>query len=160
MEEIVLREMRASDARWLIREHGVLYRRDEGFDASFEPLVAGIVADFLKDHDPARERGWIAERDGRPVGSVFCVDGGQGMAKLRLFLILPQARGLRLGHRMLAEVLSYATARGYIGLRLWTHESHRAACALYQQYGLKIVSSQTVHSFGCELIEQTWEITF
>ncbi len=160
MEEIVLRKMRASDAGWLIRAHGVLYRRQEGFDESFEPLVAGIVADFLKDHDPARERGWIAERGGRPLGSVFCVDGGQGMAKLRLFLILPQARGSGLGHRMLAGVLCYAKDRGYRGLRLWTHASHRAACALYEKHGLKIVSSQPVRSFGCKLIEQTWEITF
>lgn len=160
MAEIVLRGMRASDAEWLIRAHGVLYRRDEGFDASFEPLVAGIVADFLENHDPMRERGWIADRGGRPLGSVFCVDGAEGMANLRLFLILPQARGSGLGKRMLAEVLSYARARGYVGLRLWTHESHRAACALYDQHGLKIVSSQKVHSFGCDLIEQTWEITF
>ncbi len=157
---VQLRNLQIGDAGWLIAKHGELYAREAGFDASFEGLVARIMGAFIQDHDPARERGWIAERDGARLGCVFCVDGGGGMAKLRLFLLLPEARGLGLGHKLLEAVLEFAKASGYRGLRLWTHESHRAACALYEKHGLKVARSAKVRSFGCDLVEQTWEITF
>jgi len=158
--QVSLRDLEIGDAGWLIGQHGELYASKDGFDASFEALVAEIMAAYIRDHDPRRERAWIAVRGKERLGSVFCVDGGDGLAKLRLFLLLPSARGLGLGHRMLLGVLEFAKASGYRGLRLWTHESHRAACALYEKHGLEVVASAEVHSFGCDLVEQTWEITF
>jgi GNAT superfamily N-acetyltransferase len=158
-DEVILRGLRIGDAGWLIEQHALLYARDEGFDGSFEALVAEILAAFLRDHDPATERGWIAEAGGRRLGSIFCVQSGEpGVAKLRLFLLLPEARGRGLGQRLLDECLGFAQAAGYRRLKLWTHESHRAACALYARNGFVRTASFPVHSFGRDLVEQSWEI--
>ena len=159
MSDIILRPFAATDADWLADQHGQLYARDEGFDATFAPLVAGILADFLADHDPACERGWIAQQDGQRLGSIFCVSAGGQTAKLRLFLLTPAARGKGLGKRLLARCMTFARQAGYHDMRLWTHESHRAACALYAATGWQLVDSKPVHSFGVDLIEQTWTIT-
>ena len=158
-DEVILRDLRIGDAGWLIEQHAILYARDEGFDGSFEALVAEILAAFLRDHDPMTERGWIAEAGGRRLGSIFCVQSGEpGVAKLRLFLLLPEARGRGLGQRLLDACLDFARAAGYRRLKLWTHESHRAACALYAKNGFACTASFPVRSFGRDLVEQTWEI--
>ncbi|MFT7595371.1 MAG: GNAT superfamily N-acetyltransferase [Paracoccaceae bacterium] len=158
MSDINLRPFAANDADWLADQHGQLYARDEGFDDTFAPLVAGILADFLADHDPLRECGWIAEQDGQRLGSIFCVSAGGQAAKLRLFLLTPQARGKGLGKRLLTTCMNFARDAGYHDMRLWTHESHKAACALYASFGWQLVDSKPVHSFGVDLIEQTWTI--
>jgi GNAT superfamily N-acetyltransferase len=156
--DVILRDLRPGDAGWLIMRHAELYARDEGFDQSFEVLVAEILAAFLRDHDPACERGWIAERDGLRLGSIFCVKAGEGVAKLRLFLIEPAARGTGLAPRLLQSCMGWARARGYRRMELWTHESHRAACRLYARTGFRLTGSRPVHNFGCDLVEQSWEI--
>lgn len=155
-----IRPFHPDDAPWLVERHATLYARDEGFDASFGPLVAGILDGFIAGHDPECEAGWIAEQDGRRLGSIFCVRGEAGLAKLRLFLLVPEARGQGLGRRLLETCTGFARARGYPGMRLWTHESHRAACALYARSGWRLVASKPVRSFGCDLVEQSWEIAF
>jgi GNAT superfamily N-acetyltransferase len=156
--DVVLDDLRIGDAGWLIMRHGEAYAADEGFDASFEPLVAHILADFLDGHDPARERGWIARAGERRLGSIFCVKGPEpGLAKLRLFFLEPQARGLGLGQRLLEACMGFAKGAGYRRMTLWTHESHRAACALYAKNGFACVASQPVRSFGVDLVEQAWE---
>lgn len=154
--EVVLGPLEPGDAGWVVMRHGALYAREEGFDASFEALVAEIVAGFLRDHDPGRERGWIARAAGRRLGSIFVVDGGAGAAKLRLFLLLPEARGLGLGRRMLREAMGWARARGYGRMTLWTHESHRAACALYAAEGFALGAARPTRSFGRDVVEQEW----
>lgn len=159
MSEIVLRPFRPDDTDWVVHEHGFNYARDEGFDDSFGPLVAGILADFNASHDSAREMGWIAERDGARLGCIFCVAASDTTAKLRMFLLTPQARGQGLGKRLLATCMDFARAKGYADMTLWTHESHRAACALYVATGWQLVSSTPVHSFGMDLVEQHWTIT-
>ena len=158
METIEIREFTAADADWVVARHGVLYAQEAGFDASFEALVAEIVAGFVTSHDPARERGWIAERVGRRVGCIFCVRLDATTAKLRLFLVEPETRGTGLGKRLLDTCLGFAKDCGYARLSLWTHESHRAACALYKARGFACESSHPVHSFGQDLIEQSWTI--
>lgn len=158
MDKVILRDFHASDAAWLAGRHGLLYARDEGFDASFERLVAEIIAGFLAEHDPMSERGWIAERDGARLGSIFCVRAGAQTAKLRLFLVTPGARGLGLGRRLLERCMTFAKDSGYQRMELWTHESHKAACALYAKTGWQLASSTPVHSFGVDLIEQSWKI--
>ena len=155
--DVVLDRLRIGDAGWLIMRHGERYAEDEGFDASFEPLVARILAGFLESHDPARERGWIARAGERRLGSIFCVQGSDpDTAKLRLFYLEPEARGIGLGQRLLDECLAFARAAGYRRMTLWTHESHRAACALYAKNGFACVRSEPVHSFGVDLVEQEW----
>lgn len=159
MADVQLRDIGIGDAGWLIQAHAELYSRDEGFDESFEPLVAEILVDFLRNRDPAFERAFIATREGERLGSIFCVRSGEaGIAKLRLFLVMPEARGLGLGQRLLDACLGFARKAGFHTLRLWTHESHSAACALYAKNGFTLVQSAPVRSFGVDLIEQTWEI--
>ncbi len=155
--DVVLDRLRVGDAGWLIMRHGERYAADEGFDATFEPLVARILAGFLETHDPARERGWIARVGERRLGSIFCVKGpAPDTAKLRLFYLEPEARGLGLGQRLLDACMEFARAAGYRRMTLWTHESHRAACALYAKNGFSCVRSEPVHSFGVDLVEQEW----
>lgn len=158
-DSVVLRELEVGDIGWLIQRHAELYSRNDGFDATFEVLVAEILVSFARNHDPETERAWIATDGQRRLGSIFCVQSGEpGVAKLRLFLMEPEARGLGLGQRLLEACVSYARERGYRRLRLWTHESHRAACVLYQRNGFSCVASKPVHSFGQDLEEQTWEL--
>ncbi|MCG6903845.1 MAG: GNAT family N-acetyltransferase [Rhodobacter sp.] len=154
--EIILRDLAIGDAGWLIQQHGELYAADEGFDHTFEALVAEILADYIRNRDSTCERAWIAVRGAERLGSIFCVRLDRQTAKLRLFLLVPQARGLGLGKRLLQACVAYARARGYRRLQLWTHESHRAACALYRAAGFSLIASAPVHSFGVDLVEQTW----
>ena len=158
MDDVTLRQFAASDLDWLVDRHQTLYAQDEGFDATFGPLVRQILTDFVAGHDPSCERGWIAERQGTRLGSIFCVRLDDRTAKLRLFLLEPQARGLGLGRRLLETCMGFARASGYHAMQLWTHESHEAACALYRRAGFVLDSAKPVHSFGQDLVEQSWRI--
>lgn len=156
----VLRDLAPGDAGWVIARHAALYARDEGFDASFETLVTEILLGFLRRADPARERGFVAELAGRPLGCVFCMAEGPDqpqVARLRLFLIEPEARGSGLAQQMLEAVLTFARAAGYRQMRLWTHESHAAAGRLYARNGFVLTQSSPTRAFGCDLVDQTWE---
>ncbi len=158
MGEVILRNLEIGDAGWLIEQHGVLYARDEGFDRTLEALVAEVLADFIRHHDPACERAFIAEENGTRLGSIFCVRNDEQTARLRLFLLMPEVRGRGLGRYLLDACMGWARDRGYRRMRLSTHESHRAACALYARTGWHCVSSEPVRSFGVDLVEQEWEI--
>ena len=154
MENIVIRAFEPSDRAWLVAQHGRLYAQDEGFEA----LVDEILSAFVAQHDPSCEQGWIAQAGDERLGSIFCVRLSERRAKLRLFLLVPEARGQGLGGRLLRTCMTYAKHKGYSSMQLWTHESHKAACALYAKSGWSLVSSKPVHSFGVELVEQSWEI--
>lgn len=156
---VELRLFRVEDADWLSREHGRIYARDEGFDDTFEPLVSGILSEFVESHDPARERGWIAWEGATRLGSIFCVKRNPQTAKLRLFLLLPEARGKGLGRLLLDTCTAFARDAGYQRMTLWTHAEHRAACALYARSGWDLTDSKPVHSFGVDLTEQQWDRT-
>ena len=160
MDAITLRRFEAADIDWLVEQHATLYARDEGFDDSFGPLVRSILDAFVTDHDPARERGWIAQDGATRLGSIFCVALDDTTAKLRLFLLLPEARGRGLGAQLLRQCMGFAQEAGYAGMQLWTHESHEAACALYTRFGWTLEASEPVHSFGQDLVEQTWVYRF
>ncbi|AXI45963.1 GNAT family N-acetyltransferase [Sulfitobacter sp. SK012] len=160
MDEIEIRRFLATDRDWLVEAHGTHYARDEGFDASFGVLVAQIIDGFIDGHDAEDEAGWVAWRGDQRLGCIFCVRLGPETAKLRLFLLEPKARGLGLGRQMLATCMGFAKQRGYLGMQLWTHESHRSAGALYERNGWTLTNSVPVVSFGQPNIEQTWEITF
>ena len=159
MGEVILRGLQIGDAGWLIEQHAILYARDEGFDATFEATVAEILADYIRAHDPDKERAWIAEENGTRLGSIFCVRVDDQTAKLRLFLLTPQARGKGLGHRLLSTCMAWARSKGYDRMELWTHESHKAACALYAAHGWSLDSSVQTHSFGVDVVEQMWSVT-
>ncbi|WP_300031724.1 GNAT family N-acetyltransferase [uncultured Roseobacter sp.] len=156
----LIRKFSAEDRDWLVAQHGQIYARDEGFDETFGVLVAEIIDGFLADHDAERERGWIAQDGDTRLGSIFCVKLSDTTAKLRLFLLTPDARGKGLGYRLLETCMGFAKASGYTDMQLWTHESHKAACALYQRSGWELISSHPVQSFGQNLIEQSWTYRF
>lgn len=159
MEQIEIRAFAPQDRDWVVAAHAALYAEGEGFDDTFGPLVAGIVDDFVADHDPQVEAGWIAWEGDQRRGSIFCVRLDDRTSKLRLFLLTPDARGKGMGRRMLATCMGFARQSGYAQMKLWTHESHRAAGALYAKTGWTLMSSEPVVSFGQALVEQHWEIT-
>lgn len=159
MENIQIKRFTAADRDWLVAQHEIHYAQAEGFDTSFGVLVASILDDFLANHDPQREAGWIAWENDQRLGSIFCVGLTADTAKLRLFLLVPEARGKRLGRRMLETCMGFARDVGFRDMQLWTHESHRAAGALYARNGWLLVRSEPVVSFGQPLVEQHWEVT-
>jgi DNA-binding MarR family transcriptional regulator/GNAT superfamily N-acetyltransferase len=156
---LALRQPLPGEYGWVIQRHGALYAREYGFDVSFEALVAQIVAGFASDHDDARERAWIAALDGDPVGSVFCVDTGGGVAKLRLLLVEPAARGRQVGRQLVAECIRFARAVGYRELTLWTQSHLDAARRIYAQAGFELAESEPPSlQFGTMSAAETWRL--
>jgi GNAT superfamily N-acetyltransferase len=158
--EFTLRPFDAADADWLVAEHAAHYTLVEGFDDSFGPLVRDIVQSYLSDHDPGCEAGWIAQRGNRRLGSIFCVRNDAKTAKLRLFYVVADARGSGVAQALLDACLGFARNACYAGLTLWTHESHAAAGRIYKRNGLTRTRAEPVHSFGVDLVEETWQIAF
>lgn len=156
--EAVIRPLgRPGDLGWVVMAHGELYAREFGWDTGFEALVARIVADYTDEKDPGPQEAWIAEVDGVRVGCVFCVRGDERTAKLRLLLVDPAARGLRLGRRLVEECLRFAREAGYEGITLWTNDVLGSARRIYQQQGFELVAEEAHHSFGHDLVGQTWQ---
>jgi DNA-binding MarR family transcriptional regulator/ribosomal protein S18 acetylase RimI-like enzyme len=156
--EVTLRSPEPGDYGWVVARHGALYAREHGWDASFEALVARIVADFAGGYDPSRERFWLAEVDGERAGCVFCVRRDDITAQLRLLLVEPDARGLGIGSRLVGECVEFARAAGYRRMVLWTNDVLGAARRIYQRAGFQLVSERPHHSYGQDLVGQDWAL--
>ncbi len=153
-----LRPHRPGDMGWVIHRHGALYAQEYGWDERFEALVAEIAAHFIQNFDAKRERCWIAERDGEIVGSVFLVAKDQEVAKLRLLLVEPSARGLGIGNRLVDECIQFARAAGYRSIVLWTQSILLAARHIYEKAGFRLIAQEEHCSFGFDLVSETWEM--
>jgi DNA-binding MarR family transcriptional regulator/GNAT superfamily N-acetyltransferase len=154
----LLRPHQPGDMGWVVHLHGMLYTQEYGWDETFEALVAGIAAKFIQNFDPKRERCWIAEIEGEIVGSVLLVKESETVSKLRLLLVHPKARGLGIGKRMVNECIRFARQVGYRKTILWTNDVLLAARHIYESLGFKLVLEEPHHSFGHDLVGETWEL--
>jgi DNA-binding MarR family transcriptional regulator/N-acetylglutamate synthase-like GNAT family acetyltransferase len=154
----VLRPHRPGDMGWIVHRHGALYAQEFGWDESFEALVAEIAAKFIETHDAKRERCWLAERDGEILGSVLLVKQSATVAKLRLLLVEPQARGLGVGARLVDECVRFASLAGYRKVTLWTQSILVAARHIYERAGFRRVREERHRSFGHDLVGEYWEL--
>ena len=153
-----IRPLRIGDIGWITHRQGILYAQEHGWDGSYEALVAEILAGFVKTYDPQSENGWIAERANAIVGSVFLVRASATVAKLRLLYVEPAARGLGIGARLVQECVAFARARGYRTLTLWTNDILVSARRIYEAAGFQLTKQEAHHSFGKDLMGQTWEL--
>jgi DNA-binding MarR family transcriptional regulator/GNAT superfamily N-acetyltransferase len=155
---VTLRPPTSGDYGWVVERHGALYRAEFGWDETFEGLVASIVGAFAQAHDPDRERAWIAELAGVRVGCVFCVRKSDDVAQLRILLVEPGARGHGVGKRLVDACIEFARDAGYRELVLWTNDVLHAARRIYERAGFRLVEEGRHHSFGHDLVEQTWSL--
>jgi DNA-binding MarR family transcriptional regulator/GNAT superfamily N-acetyltransferase len=155
---IILRPHRVGEVAHVAARQAVVYAEEFGWDGSYEGLAAEIAGKFLQEFDPATDACWIAERDGRVVGSVFVVDAGSGVAQLRLLYVEPEARGLGVGKLLVDQVVRFARDKRYRKIRLWTQSELIAARKLYAAAGFTLVESNPHHSFGRDLVGEYWEL--
>ena len=155
---ITLRGHRAGDMGWIVSRQSALYAEEYGWTMGYEELAADIVAQFLRHFDPARERCWIAERDGAPIGAVMIVKHSETVAKLRLLHVEQAARGLGIGRRLVDECVCFSRAAGYQKITLWTQSNLPAARHLYKTAGFECVARESHHRFGHDLVAETWEL--
>ncbi|MGA8024636.1 MAG: helix-turn-helix domain-containing GNAT family N-acetyltransferase [Candidatus Acidiferrales bacterium] len=156
-EPYILRSPQLGDMGWIAHRQGLLYAQEYNWDEHYEALVAKIVGQFVENFDPRRERCWMAERHNEIVGSVLLVKNTPSIAKLRLLYVEPSARGLGIGQRLVSECIRFARQAGYKKLTLWTQSNLYAARRIYKSQGFRVTAKKRHHSFGHNLVAETWD---
>lgn len=156
MSPVVIRAPKPGDIGWIIHRHGTVITAEFGWDAGFEICIAEILGQF--GHHPGRDAGFVAERDGEILGSIFVMPESEGVARLRVLYVEAAARGLGLGKRLVAAAVEFARNAGYTKLRLWTHEFQKPARQIYRAAGFRLVSAEKTCSFGIDVVSETWEM--
>jgi DNA-binding MarR family transcriptional regulator/GNAT superfamily N-acetyltransferase len=156
---VKLRSHQPGDMGWVVARHGALYAAEYGWSSHIEAITAEIVSGFLKTSDPARERCWIAEMDGEPVGSIFLVRDSDEVARIRLLIVDPKGRGLGIGRMLVEASIAFARNAGYRKITLWTHAVLTAARAIYQKQGFRLIEQWVHDDFGKPESSETWELT-
>ena len=154
----LLRPHQPGDMGWIVHRQAILYAEEYGWGGTYEALAAEVVAQFIKNYDPKRERAWVAEKDGERVGAVFVAKGSDEVARLRLLHVETEARGLGIGKRLVAECVRFARQAGYQRMTLWTQSILHAARHIYKEAGFQVVREEKHHSFGKDLTAETWEL--
>jgi DNA-binding MarR family transcriptional regulator/GNAT superfamily N-acetyltransferase len=157
---LVIRARRPGDIGWAIERHAQLYAEEYQWNEEFESLVAKLFARFANEHDPEKERLWIAECEGERVGCVFVVrnDEDPTAAQLRCLLVDPKGRGMGVGRRLVAECIAFARSAGYRRMVLWTNDLLVSARRIYEAAGFTLVEEERHHSFGHDLVGQIWSL--
>lgn len=156
--DITFRSLQPGDMGWVIERHGAVYAEEFGWNIDFEALVAQIVVDFHTQFKPGLERAWIAEVERRRAGCVFLRQHDEHTAQLRILLVEPWARGMQLGRRLVEQCIDFATEAGYSTITLWTNDILISARKIYQALGFELIDEEPHHSFGKDLVGQTWEL--
>ena len=154
-----IRGLQTGDAGWVVKRHGELYAESQGFDLSFEALVAKIMADFVETRAAPRDAAWVATSDGVRLGCVFIVGESESVARLRLMLVEPFARGRGVGQSLVATAIDHCRAQGFEKIVLWTQKNLEEACRLYARNGFELTESKPDDMFGRSVENQTWELT-
>ena len=157
-EPFYIRHHEPGDIGWVVHQHGLLYRQEYGWDERFEATVAQTCVDFIQNYSPNKERCWIAEINGEPVGSVFCVKENEKIARLRMLLVTPKARRMGLGTRLVEECIRFTRRAGYQKVTLWSGDMLTAAQSVYQKLGFTLVEEEPAHSFGQDMVGQHWDL--
>lgn len=157
---VTLRAPQPGDLGWIVQRHGALYAAEEGWDHRFEGVVAGVVSDYVKTYDPAREACWIAEYEGEKVGSIMLAKESDTIGRLRLLLVEPTARGLGVGEALIAACIARAREAGYAEMVLWTQSNLLPARRLYARFGFELETSWPYDGFGDDLVSESWRLTF
>ncbi len=158
-DPFTLRPLKTGDIGWITHRQGLLYAQEYGWDQTYEALVAEILAAFVKKFDPAFENAWVAERNGVVVGSVFLVRASAATARLRLLYVEPSARGLGIGRDLVSRCIEFARSKDYETLSLWTNDVLVSARRIYEAAGFRLTQEERHHSFGKDLVGQTWELS-
>lgn len=158
-KDFILRAHQPGDISWVLSRQTKLYIEEYGWNGEYEGLILQIAGDFLNHFKPGREFCWIAESGGEIAGSVFLVDAGDGIAKLRLLYVEPFARGLGIGRALVRQCITFARDAGYKTLTLWTNDILVSARRIYEAEGFVLVSEERHHSFGKDLNGQTWQLS-
>jgi len=153
---LLIRPPQPGDLGWIVHRHGAAIAKEFGWDTRFEAVIAEILGQYGRH--PGREQGWVAERGGTILGSVFLMPEDESTARLRVLYVEPAARGLGLGKKLVDLCIAFARQAGYARIVLWTHEFQKAARNIYQGAGFRLVEQAESNSFGVPAVSETWEL--